>query len=218
MHQYFTGMDPCKRKWQACHAAVCYAGYFFIAGPMISQFHKTGDQLDSEKLQVLKAQDDPNAFEPLYNQYFERLYKFVYQRLENKEEASDLTSQVFLKALVNLKQFRFRDVPFSAWLFRIAINEINNFYTRSKKSRVVNIETMKLNELLEESNSDLKEERIARIISEIKNLKGADLLLIEMRFFENRSFREIGEIMKITENNAKVRVYRVLARMKQNIL
>jgi len=184
---------------------------------MISQFHKSSDQLDSEKMQVLKAQADPNDFEPLYNQYFESLYRFVYQRLESKEEASDLTSQVFLKALVNLKQFRFRSVPFSAWLFRIAINEINTFYTRSKKSRVVNIETMKLNELLEESNSDLKEERIARIISEIKNLKGDDLLLIEMRFFENRSFKEIGEIMKITENNAKVRVYRVLARMKQNI-
>jgi RNA polymerase sigma-70 factor (ECF subfamily) len=184
---------------------------------MINRFHKTGDQLDSEKMLVMKAQADPNDFEPLYNQNFEGIFRFVYQRLENKEEASDLTSQVFLKALVSLKQFRFRGVPFSAWLFRIAINEINTFYTRSKKNRVVNIETVKLNEHFEVSDSDLKEERIERIISEIKNLKGDDLLLVEMRFFENRSFSEIGDIMKITENNAKVRVYRVLDKMKQNI-
>jgi RNA polymerase sigma-70 factor, ECF subfamily len=175
------------------------------------------DQLGDEKMQIAKAQADPKDFESLYNRYFDTIFRFVYQRLESREEAADLTSQVFLKALVNLGQFRFRGVPFSAWLYRIAINEINTYYTRSRKDRLVNIETLKLKELYEESDTDLKEERIARIISEIKGLKGDDLLLIEMRFFEDRSFKEIGEIMSITENNAKVKVYRVLDKMKQNI-
>jgi len=184
---------------------------------MNGMLHKTDTQLDREKLLIIEAQADPKYFEPLYNQYFEDVFRFVYQRLEGREEASDLTSQVFLKALVNLKKFRFRGVPFSAWLFRIAINEINTYYTRSKKNRLVNIETAKLNEIFEESDAELKEERITRITDALKNLNGIDLLFIEMRFFEGRSFSEIGDIMKITENNAKVRVYRVLDRMKQNI-
>jgi len=184
---------------------------------MKNKFHKTMDQLGDEKIQIEKAQADPKDFEPLYNQYYEDVFRFAYQRLESREEAADLTSQVFLKALVHLRQFRFRGVPFSAWLFRIAINEIITYYARSKKNRLVNIETAKLKELYEESDTGLKEERIARIISEIKGLKGDDLLLIEMRFFENRSFKEIGEIMSITENNAKVKVYRILDKMKQKI-
>jgi len=184
---------------------------------MKNKFHKTIHQLGDEKIQIEKAQADPKDFEPLYNQYYEDVFRFVYQRLESREEAADIASQVFLKALVHLGQFRFRNIPFSAWLFRIAINEIITFFTRSKKERVVNIETVKLKELYEESDTELKEERIARIISEIKVLKGDNLLLIEMRFFENRSFKEIGEIMSITENNAKVKVYRILDRMKQNI-
>jgi RNA polymerase sigma-70 factor, ECF subfamily len=175
------------------------------------------DQLDDEKMQIAKAQADPKDFESLYNHYFENIFRFVYQRLESREEASDLTSQVFLKAMINLRQFRFRGVPFSAWLYRIAINEINTTYTRSNKDRLVYIETVKLQDLCEESDTDLKEERIARIISEIKSLRGDDLLLIEMRFFEDRSFKEIGEILSITENNAKVKVYRILDKMKRNI-
>lgn len=185
---------------------------------MKNQFHKTMDQIDIEKMQIARALADPTEFEPLYNQNFENIFRFVYQRLESREEASDLTSQVFLKALIHLRQFRFRGVPFSAWLYRIAINEINTYYTRSEKNRLVNIEILKLKEFIEESDTDLNEERIARIINEIKRLKGEDLMLIEMRFFEDRSFKEIGAIMKITENNAKVKLYRLLDNMKQNIL
>jgi RNA polymerase sigma-70 factor, ECF subfamily len=167
---------------------------------------------------IMKAQSDPKDFEPLYNRYFEDVFRFVYGRLAGREEASDLTSQVFLKALVNLRQFRFRGVPFSAWLFRIAINEINTYYARSDKIRQVHVQSHQAKEIFEESGGELKEERINRITEVIKCLQGNDLMLIEMRFFENRSFREIGDILKITENNAKVKVYRILDKMKQKIL
>jgi RNA polymerase sigma-70 factor (ECF subfamily) len=184
---------------------------------MSNQIHKTTEQLDEEKVLILKAQNNSKDFEPLYNEYFERIFRFVYQRVESKEEAADITSQVFLKALVNLKHFQIREIPFSAWLYRIAINEISSFYSKSKKDRLVNVDTMQLNNLFEESNSDLKEERIERILVALKHLTGDDLILVEMRFFEERSFKEIADIMKITENNAKVKVYRAIDKMKQKI-
>ena len=62
---------------------------------MGNQSHKTQEQLDDEKLIIIQAQANPKDFEPLYNSYFEKIFRFVYQRLETKEEASDITSQVF---------------------------------------------------------------------------------------------------------------------------
>jgi len=184
---------------------------------MRNQYHKTSEQLDEEEVLIQKAKANPKDFEPLYNQYFEGIFGFVYQRVESKEEAADISSQVFLKALINLRKFKYRKIPFSAWLYRIAINEISSFYSKSKKDRLVNVEAIQLHKLFEDTNTDLKEERIESILVALKHLSSDDLLLVEMRFFEDRSFKEISDIMKITENNAKVKVYRALDKLKQRI-
>jgi len=184
---------------------------------MRSLFHKTIEQLEEEKLLIAQAQSNSKDFEPLYNQNFEKIFRFVYQRVETKDEASDITSQVFLKALLNLKKFKYKSIPFSAWLFRIAISEISNYYSKSGKNRTVNVETNQLNNFFDSSEPSLDEERIEQILNTLKKISGEDLLLIEMRFFENRPFKEIGNILKVTENNAKVRVYRIIDKLKHSL-
>ena len=72
--------------------------------------------------------------------------------------------------------------------------------------------------MIEETGKDGTDERIEHILTALKYLPENDLLLIEMRFFENRPFKEIADIMKITENNAKVRVYRVIDKIKEKVL
>jgi RNA polymerase sigma-70 factor, ECF subfamily len=184
---------------------------------MVNQLHKSPSQLEEEAHLIALAQKDTKKFEPLYNAYFEKIFCFVYQRVESKDEAGDITSQVFLKALLNLGKYTFRSLPFSAWLYRIAINEISSYYTNTKKSRVVNIQTAQLGILFEEANEELREDRIEEILNAVKYLDSQDLLLIEMRFFEEKPFKEIAEILGISENNAKVRLYRVLDKLKQKI-
>ena len=155
----------------------------------MTTYHKTPEQVDKEYELILQAQSNPQHFEPLYNKYFEPIFRFIYQRVETKDDASDITSQVFLKALLNLKQYLFRKVPFSAWLYRIAINEISNFYSQSDRNRVINVQATQLNELFDEINHDYREEQIEKITNILKKLSGDELLLIEMRFFENRAFK-----------------------------
>jgi RNA polymerase sigma-70 factor, ECF subfamily len=185
---------------------------------MVKIFHKTQEQLNEEQVQITKAQQNIKDFEPLYNKYFGQIFRFIYQRVESKDEASDITSQVFLKALTNLKSYKYKAVPFSAWLYRIAINEISTQYSKNKKNRLVNIDTAQINELIEETNLELSEEHIKKIIEAIKKISGDDLMLLEMRFFENLTFKEIGDILKITENNAKVKVYRMVDKLKKQII
>ena len=173
--------------------------------------------LSDEEIEIREAKADPALFRPLYDRYYERIFKFLYQRLDEKEDAFDLCSQVFLKALTNLGKYRSVGVPFSSWLYRIARNELNLFYRRSKTQRTVNIETEGLHQIIDEMEESRLDSYGDRLIKAVAELDPDSLEMIEMRYFEKMSFREIGEILQITESNAKVRLYRILGRMKKTI-
>jgi RNA polymerase sigma-70 factor (ECF subfamily) len=185
------------------------------ANPM---FHQTTQQQLNELEIVKLAQSDPLKFEPLYKKYYAQIYRYVFHRVEDEAVALDVTSQVFLKALNNISKYEYRGVPFSSWLFRIAKSEVYQVYRDEKSSRVVDIEVSNINFLIDEKDDDfIKEEKLAKIIEVLKTLKENELTLIEMRFFEKRSFKEIAEILYITENNAKVKCFRVIEKMKKLI-
>ena len=82
-------------------------------------------EVKSERELINLAKKNSKYFEPIYKKYHEQIFRFVYQRLNNEDDAADITSQVFLKALLNLEKYEFRGFPFSSWLYRIALNEVN---------------------------------------------------------------------------------------------
>jgi RNA polymerase sigma-70 factor (ECF subfamily) len=79
-----------------------------------------------ERLLIEAAQRDPARFAALYDLYFDRIYAYVARRASSRDEAEDIVSEVFHKALANLRRFEWRGAPFSAWLYRIAANEITD--------------------------------------------------------------------------------------------
>lgn len=72
------------------------------------------------------------AFGQLYDAYLERIYRFVYFRVEDQQTAEDITSQVFLKAWENLGRFQIGGTPFLAWLYTIAHNAVIDHYRTRK--------------------------------------------------------------------------------------
>src|SRR5882762_820890 len=88
-----------------------------------------------ERLLVEAAQSDPAKFDALYEQHFERVYAFVASRVRERATAEDLTSEVFHKALANLRQYQWRGAPFSAWLLTIAANAIVDQAKRAARER-----------------------------------------------------------------------------------
>lgn len=180
-----------------------------------SKYHKTQQQLLEENDRVEAAKKDPGKFEPLYNTYYEQIFRYIYQRIEEKETAFDLCSQVFLKAMTNLHKYQFRGVPFASWLYRIAQNEVYEALRQLKASRVISIENRQVHDVLDEIDSEHDEEVYNLILRIIPELPEEDIQMIEMRFFEKRSFREIGEILGITENNAKVKGHRTIEKLKK---
>src|SRR5262245_61581829 len=79
---------------------------------------------DPERGLVEAAQADPRRFADLYELHFDRVYAFIARRVRDRAETEDLTSEVFHRALANLRRFEWRGTSFVAWLYRIAHNAI----------------------------------------------------------------------------------------------
>jgi len=181
-----------------------------------SKYTLSKQAIEEEWILVQAAQKNPARFGQLYDRYYEPIFRFVYQRTTDEDLAADLTSQVFLKAMQSLARYTYKGVPFSAWLYRIGSNEIAQYYRKSKKNRVVALEDNYINELQDElSEKEDLEVNIAILKQVIEELKPLEVQLVELRFFEKRPFKEVGDILDMTENNAKVKVYRLLQKMKK---
>ncbi len=181
----------------------------------IASYHLTAEEITSEEKLIKAAQLNPRDFEPLYKRYFKRIANYIYNRVEDKETAFELTSEVFYKALESLPKYKPMGVPFSAWLFRIASNEINLLYRKNKAMRVLSIDRDGLGELkgdMEESNQTEVDEQLYKAL---QTLKEDDMELINMRFFEKRPFKEICDILDMNESACKMKLYRILEKLKQ---
>jgi RNA polymerase sigma-70 factor (ECF subfamily) len=178
-------------------------------------YHQSGLVLQEELTLIEKAKMNPQFFAPIYNKYYESIFRYIYKRVDEEEAAFDITSNVFLKALGALNKFEFRGVPFSSWLFRIAKSELYQSFRDKKANRTINIDMVSIVQIVDELCDDQSEENRQKLLKSLTFLKENELQLIEMRFFEKRSFREIGEILNLTENNAKVKTFRALAKLKK---
>jgi len=168
---------------------------------------------------INKAKMDIGEFKFLYDRYFEQLFLFVLKRVKSQEIASDITSQVFLKAMENLKKYKHQGFPFSSWLYRIARNEIFDLHKKNKIQMVLSIETFGLDQMIIEMEGGRSNEKLKELhdwlYQGLKKLEQDELELIEMRFFEGRPFKEISEILELGESSAKMRTYRILEKLKK---
>lgn len=173
--------------------------------------------MEAEWQEIQAAQQNPARFRPLYERYYESIFRFIFRRTADGDLAADICSQVFLKALQRLGGYQFRGVPFSAWLFRIASNEVAQHFRQNSQKRTVSVEENTLSEVAEEMEVEGELWEVEDLVQALDTLKPDELTLIELRFFEQRPFKEVAEIMGITESNAKVKTYRILERLKKRM-
>ena len=183
------------------------------------EFTRISDsEISTEARLIDQAKRDPKHFEVLYLRYHPDMFRYVYKKVRDEELAGDLVSQVFVKALSKLKKYQHRGVPFSAWLYRIAINEVNQYFRKSKKVRYLTMEDSGL-EQLEDSLEEVGDrDRLFEALREVlQGMSEEEVALVDLRFFEQRSFKEIGDILDMTEANAKAKTYRILKRMRKSM-
>jgi RNA polymerase sigma-70 factor, ECF subfamily len=162
-----------------------------------------------ERLLVEAAQKNPARFAELYEIHFERVYLFVVRRVGDRDVAEDVTSDVFYKALANLKRFEWRGVPFGAWLLRIAANAITD---RGKRGdRELSFADPP------ETGASVEMEQIedgARLFRLVDELPEDQKQVVIMRFAEQKSIREIAEKLGRSEGAVKQLQFRGLENLK----
>lgn len=167
------------------------------------------------------AKKDRNRFSPLYDRYYRQIFLFVFKRTGQEDVAGDIVSQVFIKAMLSIEKYTYRGVPFSAWLYRIASNEVSQHYRTEKKKRTVSMERTQIDRVMgmvDDEKAESNHEYYMEVLLEtMQDMKPGDVEIIELRFFEQRPFKDVAFILGITENNAKVKVYRILERLKKRL-
>ena len=190
----------------------------------------TQDELGEEWALIEAAKKNAARFGILYERYFPEVYRFLFQRTADEHLAADLAQDTFFKALQNLSRYQNHQVPFKAWLFVIARNEVNQFF-RDKK-RPVLVDTSDLLDLVEGADAGFQEESrdlIPVLLQALARLEPEKLELLEWFHFEKRSFQEIADILnarqmleparvsrnEISANTIKVRTKRIRDKVAQ---
>jgi RNA polymerase sigma-70 factor (ECF subfamily) len=181
-------------------------------------YHHTPQKLMLELEDIQRAKSNPVHFGSLYKKHHEQIFRYIHQRTDDIETAQDITSQVFLKAMNNLNKYEFRGLPFGSWLYRIAKSELYQSFRDNQANRTVNLDSVHLYEMMDVFNEDPSDANLRHLFVCIDKLKEEEIQLIELRFFEKRAFKEVGEILEITENNAKVKCFRILDKLKKLFL
>lgn len=167
--------------------------------------------MEDEKIKELVSrakEKDKEAFAELFDLYYDRILNYVWRRTLDTDSSKDILSNVFLKVLKNLDNFEWRGGPFSftAWIFRIASNEVNQYFRQSRYYSELSFDPGDDNKAVEEIEKKMDKDKHLLVLNKaIRQLKPVYQEIINLRYFEELSYTEISEIMK--KNESTVRVY-----------
>jgi RNA polymerase sigma-70 factor (ECF subfamily) len=167
-----------------------------------------------ERLLIEAAQRDPLRFAELYEKNFERVYAFVAYRVRDRDEAQDLTAEVFHEALAGIQRFEWQGKPFVAWLLGIAAKVLADRWARLGKRQEVPADE------LEQAGIDAAIEQRAMLFQLVDALPADQRQVVLRRFVDQRSIREIAHELSRSEGAVKQLQFRALqtlrTRMRSN--
>jgi RNA polymerase sigma-70 factor (ECF subfamily) len=151
------------------------------------------------------AKEDQTAFGELYERHVTAIYRYVYYRCGNVEDAEDLTARVFMRALKHVNHYDDRGVPFTAWLYRIAHNVVANYHRDNSRHPSIPLDEVELHGA-HSDDSDLQidgQHERKRLLLAIRTLPEERQQLVVLKFVEQLQNAEIGQIMNRSEGAIK---------------
>lgn len=172
----------------------------------------------NEKELIAKSKNDPDEFGKLYANYYEKILNFLKFKLQGDQKtAEDLASETFLKAYKNIKGFQWQGISFSSWIYRIATNTLIDYIRKTSK-----YSQSAINEEITKSNDNIEKQVMIDdtgyvIKSAIKELSQKEQTIINLKFYEGKSNKEIAKIVKLTESNVGTILFRSMKKLKKDL-
>lgn len=186
-------------------------------------FNRKSKQLDYKEMDdrelVQYAKEDKEAFGEIYERYLTKIYNYIYYRTGNQQDAEDLTAKVFYRALSHIENYVDKGVPFQAWLYRIAHNLVANFHRDKGRRKIIPLDDYVAHTLKGDAPDKQAEtsEQTEHLMEAIHRLPADRQQLILLKFIEQKSNAEIGEIMDRTEGAIKSLYHRTLLSLRDEI-
>lgn len=182
---------------------------------MTVRVEQVASDFDEQAVVEAAKLGDQDALGKLYEHYFPRVYRYVVSRLRSNEDAEDVTEEIFLRIIDNVGSFEWRGLPFGAWVFRIARNEVVS-HVRRQKTRGQNTQ---LSESIPDDARDHTEQveidltfKVVQVA--IQKLPEAQRQVVTLRFVAGLTVAETAASLKKTENNVKVLQHKAIAKLQ----
>ncbi len=158
---------------------------------------------------------DSLAFEELVLRYQKPIYYFVLRILKHPLEAEDTVQKIFLLAYQNIRGFRF-DSTFKTWLYRIGINQCNNFFRQNKNREFTSVDEFPLADLKANQEGEVSEkETLDSLRRAVERLPYKQRMVVTLRIYQELSFEEIGTALAMRANSVKVNFHHAMEKLKK---
>ncbi|HZQ10934.1 MAG TPA: sigma-70 family RNA polymerase sigma factor [Anaerolineae bacterium] len=162
------------------------------------------------------ARRDASAFAILYELYYDKIYKYLYFKTMQPNEAEDLTALVFLKAWEAIGSFHWQGYPFSAWLYRIAHNQLIDHYRA--RHELLPIEVAEDHESSDDPFQAVEQASLlAQIRGALKNLTQEQQRVVTLHYFEGYSICEIALMMGKGPDAIRAMLHRALRGLQPRV-
>lgn len=168
--------------------------------------------------QIIKEcqKGDLDNFRLIYDDFFDKIYRFIYYKTHHKQTAEDLTSKTFIKALEKINSFNFRKGLFSSWIYRIARNNVIDYYRTNKKNLDIS-GIWDLGESKDFNKTIDDRDKLVQVARYLKKFTPEQREIIIMRIWDGLSYKEISEITGKKEGNCKMIFFRTMTKLRQEI-
>ena len=168
---------------------------------------------------VKLSKEDKGAFGELYERYMPKMYSYIFYRTSNQHDAEDLTARVFFRAMSHIGNYVDKGLPFQAWLYRIAHNLVANWHRDQGRRKIIALDDYVGHLLKSESPDRLAEELEEReqLMEAIQGLPEDRQQLLLLKFIDQLSNAEIGQIMSRTEGAIKSLYHRTLLSLRDEL-
>jgi RNA polymerase sigma-70 factor (ECF subfamily) len=166
---------------------------------------------------VERAKRDPAAFGELYDRHFSQIYRFVYSRVRDQSAAEDVTSEVFMKALRGIGRYQDTGRPFSAWLYQIAVNAVNDRYRSQKPTEDIDSQVAVSDRGPALDEVAILNEEVRQIWRLVETLPAPQRTAMVLKFQEDMKIDDIAAVMGKSSGAVKLLIHRGVTRIRENV-